>query len=105
MTREQFKELFDQNFDAVRNYVYYRSGDADMATDISQETFLKIWEKQLGDGHKNIRALLFKIAGDLFISQFRRDKKLTAIKLAVSPGIEKQSPEEEMMFSELLHIL
>lgn len=101
MTREEFKKLFDQNFDAVRNYVYYRSGDAELATDIAQETFLKIWEKQLGHGHKNIRALLFKISGDLFVSQFRRDRTLGAIRLMLKPGDGGVSPEEEMIYSEL----
>lgn len=101
MTREEFKALFDQNFDAVRNYIYYRSGDPDLATDLAQETFLKIWEKQLGPGHKNIRALLFKISGNLFISNVRRQKTFNSILFRINPDVAGQSPEEKMMFEEL----
>jgi RNA polymerase sigma-70 factor (ECF subfamily) len=101
MTREEFKQLFDLNFDAVRNYLYYRSGDAELATDLAQETFLKIWEKQLGTGHKNVRALLFKIASDMFVTQFRRQKALTAVRLKLNPEVAGQSPEEQMVFNEL----
>ena len=46
MTQQEFKNLFENHFAQVRNYVFYRSGNADVATDIAQETFLKVWEKQ-----------------------------------------------------------
>jgi RNA polymerase sigma-70 factor (ECF subfamily) len=101
LTREEFKQLFDQHFDAVRNYIYYRSGDGDLATDVAQDTFLTIWEKQLGEGHSNFKALVFKIAGDLFITHYRRQKKLNSIQLALNPETAGQSPEEQLLFEEM----
>ncbi len=100
MTRAQFKEIFDHHFDSVRNYIYYRSGDADAATDIAQDTFLKIWEKQPADLSR-ISGLLFKIAGDEFISQYRRQKVVTKFRLNIKPGNIDGSPEEQLMFEEL----
>jgi RNA polymerase sigma factor (sigma-70 family) len=94
LTRDQFKELFDHN------YIYYRSGDAELATDLAQETFLKIWEKQLGSDHKNIKGLLFKIAGDQFVSHFRRQKAFIRIQLNIKPEFASASPEEQVMFEE-----
>ena len=61
MNKEEFKFIFDTYFDAVRNYIYYRSGDADLATDIAQDTFLRIWEKQLKPDLEKVKGLLFKI--------------------------------------------
>jgi RNA polymerase sigma-70 factor (ECF subfamily) len=101
LTRDQFKELFDQHFDAVRNYIYYRSGDGELATDLAQETFLKIWEKQLDPAHRNFKGLLFKIAGDEFVSHFRRQKALTRIRLGYKQELSGISPEEQMMFEEM----
>lgn len=102
MTRTFFKDIFDNHFDAVRNYIYYRSGDAELATDIAQETFMKIWEKQVDfDNSNNVKGLLFKIAGNLFISTYRKQKVITNFRLNLTPNIEQQSPEDNIQFLEL----
>ena len=93
--------MFDTHFDAVRSYVYYRSGDTELATDVAQETFLKIWEKQLQPDVKNIKGLLLKIAGDIFISRYRREKLALDFSMTFKPGILDDSPEDQMQFKEL----
>jgi RNA polymerase sigma-70 factor (ECF subfamily) len=101
LTQSQFKEIFDTHFDEVRNYIYYRSGDPDLATDIAQDTFIKIWEKEfiLTDG--KVKGLLFKIAGDLFISSYRKQKTAMNFKLNIKPETEGSNPEEQFQFNEL----
>jgi len=101
LTREEFKHLFDVHFDIVRNYIYYRSGDNELATDIAQETFMRVWEKQLRFEKNKTKGLLFKIAGDLFISSYRKQKVVLQFKLQAKPGIEDHSPEDIMQFEEL----
>jgi len=75
----------------------------EIATDIAQETFLIIWEKQIDTNSKNIKGLLLKIAGDLFVSSYRRQKTLNNFKLRLKPLIESQSPEDSMQFKELVN--
>lgn len=98
MTRTEFKDLFDTHFDAVRNYIYYRSGDPETATDIAQETFMRVWEKQM---KVRTKGLLYKIAGDLFVSNYRKQKTVKQFKLQAKPEIIDQSPEDKMQFEEL----
>ena len=74
MTKEDFKEVFDRYFDSVRSYIYYRCGDTELATDIAQDAVMKIWEKNLPFDLKQNKGLLYKIAGDLFVSYYRRLK-------------------------------
>ncbi len=90
MNQKAFRQLFDQHFERVRNYIFYRCGDPELATDIAQDTFMKIWEKRLKPDRGKEKALLFKIAGDIFISEYRR--KQTALKFAENAKKEQANP-------------
>ena len=54
--------------------MFYRTGDADLATDIAQETFIRIWEKQFDYHPKKTKALLYKITFDLCVNHYRKEK-------------------------------
>ncbi len=102
MTQDVFKTLFDTNFDALRNYIYYRSGDKDMANDIAQECFLRLWEKQPKGDPDKLKGLLFKMGHDLFISNFRHAKVVEDFALNSSgESPVSQSPYDEMQYHEL----
>ena len=64
--------MFDTYFDAIKNYLFYRVGDVDVATDITQDVFMRIWEKQMKLDMNNAKYLLYKIARDMLVSKYRR---------------------------------
>ena len=101
MTRSQFKEIFNNHFDEVRNYIYYRSGDTELSTDIAQDTFVKLWEKQFNTSDGKVKGLLFKIAGDLFISSYRKQKTAMNFKLNMKSDLKGTNPEDQFQFNEL----
>ncbi|MFY9150606.1 MAG: RNA polymerase sigma-70 factor [Prolixibacteraceae bacterium] len=101
MKKEEFKTLFNTYFEDVRRYVLYRSGNDEIATDIAQDTFLRIWEKQSTIDQKTVKGLLFKIAGDLFINQYRRDKVAFNFFNTFQPNNKSTTPEDELNFQEL----
>lgn len=74
MTKEKFQYCFDKHFDAIRNYIYYRSGDTELATDLAQDVFMQVWEKKIDYEEGRTKGLLYKIASDLFVSHLRRAK-------------------------------
>ncbi len=101
MTKREFKELFDKHFDALRNYVWYRSGDPDLASDIAQDVFMKLWEKQPAQNNGNIKGLLFKMAGDRFISNYRRKNVELKFKIATETVNYTGSADEKLHYDEL----
>ncbi|HZL11179.1 MAG TPA: sigma-70 family RNA polymerase sigma factor [Prolixibacteraceae bacterium] len=101
MTDQEFKKLFDEHFDAIRNYIYYRSGDADLATDIVQDVFLRLWEKQLIYQKKENKGLLYKMANDEFISRYRRKQLEIKYTKSLAFSLNGVSPEEELQYKEL----
>jgi RNA polymerase sigma-70 factor (ECF subfamily) len=101
LSREEFKTLFEMQFAQVRNYVFFRSGNTELATDIAQETFLKVWEKRNNIPPEKIKGLLFKIANDLFITHYRKEKRSFEFFKYYHLDEQTHSPEEQMAFKQL----
>jgi RNA polymerase sigma factor (sigma-70 family) len=100
LTRDKFKILFDKYFNSVRSYLFYKGAGTDEASDIAQDVFLRLWEKQMDLDEKTALGLMYKIAGDMYISRYRRKKlemnylnSLTHDRLDVSPEDEVRQKE------------
>ena len=101
MDKEHFKYLFDTYFDTIRNYLYFRSGNFELATDIAQECFMRVWEKRDSFKDAPVKALLYKIANDLFISKYRRDLVAQTYIANAKCYDEVESPEDILEYKEL----
>jgi len=101
VTKDQFKHLFDLYFEDIRRYLYYRCGDTALSTDLAQDTFMRIWEKQMNVMPDKDTGLLYKIAGDLFVSHTRRERLRKEAPEQIRFEQQGQSPEEELQFREL----
>lgn len=101
MSKEEFEFLFSKYFEDVRRYVFYRSGDGDVATDIAQDTFLRIWEKQMIIEMKTARNLLFKIAGDLYITRYHREQLAFKFFDTYEPNKDNLTPEDQLNYEDL----
>ncbi len=101
MTKEEFVNIFNNNFDTVRNYIYYRCGDVNLATDVAQDTFIKLWEKRSRFNDDNVKGLLFKISRDIFISAYRKKVRETDFNFKQRPEQIDESPLDILQYEEL----
>ena len=69
-----FKNLFDSYYDSIRNYAYFKVGDAAIADDIVQEAFIKVWNMRDEIRSDTVKALLYKIAGNLSLNQLKHNQ-------------------------------
>jgi RNA polymerase sigma-70 factor (ECF subfamily) len=60
-----FDQIFNQWYEPIRNFIYYKTGNVHLAEDIAQDTFLKIWEKRDDINISTIKAFLFTIAANI----------------------------------------
>jgi len=101
LTKEEFKVLFDSYFDSVRSYLFYRGAGKEQASDLAQDVFMRIWEKQLDVDPKKALRLLYKIASDMFISRYRREALEMDYRTSMKSDNIDLSPEDELGYKQL----
>ena len=101
MTKDQFNICFNKFFDPIRNFIYFRCGDEEVATDIAQDSFMKIWEKNLEYNENQIKGLLYKISKELWISQYRKLDSARKFELNLTYEEESITPEDLLEYNEL----
>ncbi len=78
MQREQLSELWNNYSTELHRFIYKRVQDEDEAWDIVQEAMTRITQYQHSENTENLRALWYRIAGNLVIDQSRRQSVRTA---------------------------
>jgi RNA polymerase sigma-70 factor (ECF subfamily) len=79
MTKEanetQFVKAYDQYLEAIFRFCFFRTNNRDLSKDLAQDTFMRAWHYiQMGNDVENIRALLYKIAGNTVVDWYRKRK-------------------------------
>lgn len=69
-----YEYLFHLHGQAVRNYLYYKSGSIQLAEDWLQEAFLKLWQECDKVPPEKARSFLFTVANNLFLDHIRHEK-------------------------------
>ena len=85
-----FKLLYEDQFNHVNDFIFYKTRDRNLAMDITQEVFSRIWlNRSKLDIKKSIKSFLLKIAHNLVIDHYR--KKSTSEILLDTNDVEESS--------------
>lgn len=98
--KNQFIEIFHLMYGSVKNYVYFKTGDMEMAEDIAQDTFMKVWEKKESIRDETIKSLLYTIAGNLCKNRFEHQQVVFDFTQKYQANENPASPEFELEFKE-----
>ena len=102
LSKAEFKQLFDNYFDTIRSFIFYRCGNIDMASDMAQDVFMNVWEKREQLSNHNLKSLLYKMANDMVISNYRKDTTRMDFEQSMTAFNDSPlSPEDELAFEEL----
>jgi len=98
---EIFSKIYKRNFKSLLKYLLWLCGDSEAAKDITQNIFIKIYNKpHLFDASKNFKVWLFSIAKNDWKNYIRRQsnqsKLMTEVKNINMPSIKI----DEQFFSE-----
>ncbi|MBP9816727.1 MAG: RNA polymerase sigma factor [Candidatus Pacebacteria bacterium] len=74
-TETAFLDLHTRFADPLFRHAYFKVSDREIALDITQESFLRMWDYlTAGNEVDNPKAFLFRIAGNLIIDHYRKKK-------------------------------
>ena len=75
ISEQQFLKAYDSYMEAIFRFCYFKTNDRELAMDLMQQSFLKTWS-YLKEGYNidNIKAFLYKIAGNMVIDWYRKQK-------------------------------
>ncbi len=98
---EEFKSLFDAYYESIRRFVWYKTGNVDIADDIVQEVFLRLWQIRHKVNKETARSLLYTIANNIVISHYRHLKIVYQFENKDINETTQLSADEAIRMSEL----
>ena len=69
-----FAHFFQTNVKSLRNYLYYKFGNQEQASDVAQEAFIKLWENCSDVPAEKAKAFVYKIANNTTLNQIAHQK-------------------------------
>lgn len=69
-----FSSFFTKHISTLHSFVYYKCGNQALASDISQEAFVKFWENCSKIIPNKAKSYLFTIANNLFLNEYAKQK-------------------------------
>lgn len=98
---KMFLEAYKTHSDAIFRFVLFKIDNREKALDITQETFMKTWTYITKNGApENVRAFLYKVAGNLVIDEYRRrdkrDYATDSLDALSEDGFEPSNTESEL---------
>ena len=101
MTSTEYNKSVDQYADNVFRFVLSRLKNEDMAKDVVQDTFAKVWERKENISFAKIKSYLFTTAHHTLIDAVRKEKKKDDV--SVIDQHHTQAPVANLDLQKTLH--
>ncbi len=103
---QQFDAFYASQAKALRNFIYYKFGDAEQSDDVVQESFIRLWKNCAKVTLETAKGFLYKVAINLSTSIKRSEKvHLKYTEQVVKNESDKESPEFLILEKEFMEKL
>lgn len=86
-----FHTVHNEHAVSLRNFLYYKMGDLEKASDFAQEAFIRLWDNCSKVVFEKVKSYLFTIANRLFLDEV--DHQKVVLKFQYRQGISEQQSE------------
>lgn len=94
------ENIYEKYVDDIFRYMMFRLKNREKALDLTQEVFVRMWQSYLSKG-KDIefpKALLYKIAHNILVNSYERDKKHDSLDDLTEEGFEVEDTSKNDYF-------
>ena len=89
-----FESLFNKYSKTLRNFIYYKCGDADQADDLAQDAFVKLWNNCSKIPFEKAKSFLYTVANNAFLNEVAHKKVVLKYqKASVNDNTTNENPE------------
>ncbi|HHG85361.1 MAG TPA: RNA polymerase sigma-70 factor [Bacteroidetes bacterium] len=89
----EFKRIFLEYGEQIRNFIYYKSGNLALAEDIMQDTFLKLWTEGDKVSPEKVKSFLYTVANNRFLDGARHQQVVLKFEKIPQKEGHNESPE------------
>ena len=100
INQTEFDQIFNSWYNPIRNFIYYKTGDVQIAEDLAQDTFLKIWERKNDIKPETVKSLLYTIANNLFLNRLEHEKVAFKFVGSLNQNFTSAAPDFELEMKE-----
>ena len=102
-----FHQIYKHHYKIIFGFCYRMTGNMEIAKDISQETFTKLYELSLKEHQPDkILSWLYKVAGNRCLNHLKRGKMIRNVNRELDqPGIEYDNPEKMFIKNETIETM
>ena len=93
MTLSEFRNIFDQYYNPIKNFLYFKCGDIALSEDLSQDVFIKLWEKRDEVNLDTVKSYVYTIANNMLLNKIRHDKVVLNFVEKHKTRQEEKSPQ------------
>lgn len=97
-----YAAFFKANVKSLTNYLYYKFGNVDQASDMAQDAFIKLWENCANVPPEKAKSFIYTVANNATLNQIAHQKVvLRYAQNSDSGSVTSESPEfilEEKQF-------
>ena len=97
---KNFDALFNTNFEAARNYIYYKCGNVAQAEDIVQDAFVKLWNRCAKIILDTAKSYLYRMCNNALLNQYEHQRVILRHRAVSKNESHNENPEFVMEHKE-----